>query len=148
MKNNDVRLIAYGPLSIRIVLGILFAIVGWQKLSNMQQTQGYFMMMGLPQELAVAIGLLELIGGIFLIVGILTRITAILFLVEMIGAIIISSITNVVVLPAGYELTLRSIPLIYIAICITLIFIGPGKISVEWNVLKREIFPNGKELVI
>jgi hypothetical protein len=24
---------------------------------------------------------------------------------------------------------------------------GPGRISVEWDVLKRELFPRGKELV-
>jgi putative oxidoreductase len=42
----------------------------------------------LPPELAIPIGLLEVIGGIFLLVGVVTRIAAALFIVEMIGAII------------------------------------------------------------
>jgi hypothetical protein len=25
---------------------------------------------------------------------------------------------------------------------------GPGRISVEWNILKRELFPRGKEIVV
>ena len=142
---NSLKLLAYGPLSIRIVIGILFVIAGWQKLSNLPQTQGYFVMMGLPQEIAVLIGLLELIGGILLIFGLLTRIVASLFIVEMIGGIIISEITNAVALPAGFELSIRSIPFIYLAICITLLLTGPGKISLELNVLKREMFPIGME---
>jgi putative oxidoreductase len=43
---------------------------------------------GLPLELAIPIGLLEVIGGVFLLVGVVTRIAAALFIVEMIGAIL------------------------------------------------------------
>ena len=25
---------------------------------------------------------------------------------------------------------------------------GPGKISIEWDVLKREIFPQGKQIIM
>jgi hypothetical protein len=30
---------------------------------------------------------------------------------------------------------------------ISLLLTGPGKPSIEWNLLKREIFPKGKEIV-
>jgi putative oxidoreductase len=46
----------------------------------------FFASVGLPAELALPIGLLEVIGGIALLVGVLTRITAGLFIIEMIGA--------------------------------------------------------------
>ena len=40
----------------------------------------------------------------------------------------------------GYEL-----PLLVLSISISLILTGPGKISIEWDVLNREIFPKGKQ---
>jgi uncharacterized membrane protein YphA (DoxX/SURF4 family) len=43
----------------------------------------------------------------------------------------------------GYELDL-----LLMAISISLLLTGPGRISVEWNVLKRELFPKGKQAVL
>jgi hypothetical protein len=34
------------------------------------------------------------------------------------------------------------------AVSISLLLTGPGKPSIEWDLLKREIFPKGKELVL
>jgi hypothetical protein len=34
-----------------------------------------------------------------------------------------------------------------VAVCVSLLLTGPGRISIEWDVLKREIFPRGKALV-
>lgn len=92
------------------------------------------MMIGLPQELAILIGLLEVIGGILLIVGLLTRSVSLLFTIEMIGAFIILNISNVIVLPKGYELGLLLIPILMMAISIYLAITGLGKISIEWNI--------------
>jgi putative oxidoreductase len=36
-------------------------------------------MVGLPPEMAILMGLLEVIGGVLLIVGLLTRVSSILF---------------------------------------------------------------------
>ncbi len=93
--------------------------------------------MGLPPELALPIALLEVIGGIVLICGILTRITSILLIIEMIGAIFTAKISKGFV--GGYELDLL---LIFIAI--SLLISGPGRISIERDILKREIFPKTK----
>lgn len=41
----------------------------------------------------------------------------------------------------GYEFEL-----LLISIFLTLLILGPGKISIENYLLKREIFPKGKEL--
>jgi putative oxidoreductase len=84
--------------------------------------------------------LLEVIGGIFLLVGVVTRITAALFIIEMIGATLIVKLSNGFV--GGYELEL-----LLIAVGISLLLTGPGRISIEWDVLKREIFPQGKAIV-
>jgi putative oxidoreductase len=134
------KLMIFGPLPIRILAGITFLAHGLPKFENVVGTQGFFGSIGLPPELALPIGLLEVIGGIFLIVGVLTRITAALLIIDMIGAIFL------VKLPDGFvgEYELESL---LIGISISLLLIGPGRISIEYDVLKRELFPRGKAIV-
>ena len=113
---------------------------GLPKFENIEGTQGFFGSIGLPPELALPIGLLEVIGGIFLIVGVLTRITAALLIIDVIGAIVLVRLPDGFV--GGYELEL-----LLIAISVSLLLTGPGRISIEWDVLKREIFPKGKAII-
>jgi len=134
------RLLTLGPLPIRILAGILFIAHGLPKFEDMGGTQGFFGSVGIPPELAVPIGLLEVIGGIFLLVGVVTRITAVLFIIEMIGVTLIVKLSKGFV--GGYELEL-----LLMAVGISLLLTGPGRISIEWDVLKREIFPRGKAIV-
>lgn len=86
---NSFRLVTFGPIAIRTVTGATFIINGWPKLLDIKQTQGFFMIMGLPQELAAFMALLEVFGDALLIIGILTRILTFLFTIEMIRAFII-----------------------------------------------------------
>ena len=130
----------FGPLTIRILAGIAFIIAGLPKFENIAVTQGFFQQFGLPPELALPIGLLEVIGGIFLLVGVVTRITAAIFVIEMIGATLIVGLSQGFV--GGYELTL-----LLMAICTSLSLTGPGRISIEWDVLKREVFPRAKFII-
>jgi putative oxidoreductase len=109
------------------------------KFENIAGTQGFFGSIGLPPELVLSIGLLEVIGGIFLLVGVITRIAAALFIVDMIGAIFLVKLPDRFV--GGYELES-----LLIAISISLLLAGPGRISIEWDILKREIFPRGKAI--
>jgi putative oxidoreductase len=134
---NSHILLAYGPLPIRILTGITFLAHGLPKFENIAGTQGFFGSVGLPPELALPIGLLEVIGGIFLLVGVVTRIAPALFIIEMIGAIFLVKLPDGFV--GGYELES-----LLIAISVSLLLTGPGRISIEWDVLKREIFPRGK----
>jgi putative oxidoreductase len=136
------KLAQYGPLPIRILAGIAFIIHGLPKLSDIAGTEDFFVnMVGLPAAMALPIGLLEVIGGIALLVGALTRIASILFIIEMIGSTIVAKLSRGFV--GGYELDL-----LLMAISISLLLTGPGRISVEWNVLKRELFPKGKQMVL
>ena len=136
------RLAQYGPLPIRILAGIAFIIHGLPKLSNIAGTEDFFAnMIGLPAAMALPIGLLEVIGGIALLVGALTRIASILLIIEMIGSTIVAKLSRGFV--GGYELDL-----LLMAISISLLLTGPGRISVEWNILKRELFPKGREIVV
>jgi putative oxidoreductase len=136
------KLAQYGPLPIRILAGIAFIIHGLPKLSNIAGTEHFFAnMIGLPAAMALPIGLLEVIGGIALLLGVLTRIASILFIIEMIGSTITAKLSRGFV--GGYELDL-----LLMAIAITLLLTGPGRISIEWNILKRELFPKGKQIVL
>ena len=134
---NSHKLLAYGPLPIRLLAGITFLAHGLPKFENIAGTQGFFGSIGLPPELALPIGLLEVIGGIFLLVGVITRIAAALFIINMIGAIFLVKLPDGFV--GGYELES-----LLIAISISLLLAGPGRISIEWDILKREIFPRGR----
>jgi putative oxidoreductase len=133
---NSHKLLAYGSLPIRIVAGITFVAHGLPKFENIAGTQGFFGSIGLPPELALPVGLLEVIGGIFLLVGI----SAALFIIDMIGAIVLVRLPDGFV--DGYELES-----LLIAISVSLLITGPGRISVEWDILKREIFPRGKAII-
>lgn len=70
----------------------------------------------------VPIGVLEVVGGFAILVGLLTRIASILFIIEMIGAPLLTKISEGFV--GGYELDL-----LLMAISISLLLTGPGKIS-------------------
>jgi putative oxidoreductase len=107
---------------------------GITKLLDILGTQNSFANMGLPPELAIIIGLLEFIGGLAILLGILTRIAAGLLAINMIGAILQVKLSKGFI--GGFELDL-----LYFAIMISLILMGPGNISIEKNILKREIFP-------
>ena len=98
-------------------------------------------MVGLPASLALPIGLLEVLGGIVLLLGLLTRIASILLMVEMIGSTIVAKLPKGFV--GGYELDL-----LLMALTISLILTGPGRLSIEWNILRREIFPRGKQMIL
>jgi putative oxidoreductase len=133
------KLLMFGPLPIRILAGITFMAHGLPKFEDIIGTQGFFGNIGLPPELVLPIGLLEVIGGIFLIVGLLTRISAALLIIDMIGAIVLVKLPDGFV--GGYELEL-----LLIAISVSLLLTGPGRMSIEYDALKREIFPRGKAI--
>ena len=86
--------------------------------------------------MVVIISLLEVIGGF----GVLKRIATILFIIEMLCATLAVKLSKGFV--GGYEFDL-----LIIAVSISLLLTGPGQPSIEWNLLKREIFPKGKEMV-
>ncbi|HEX2557798.1 MAG TPA: DoxX family protein [Nitrososphaera sp.] len=136
------KLAQYGPLPVRILAGIAFMSHGLPKLSNVAGAEDFFAnMIGLPPEMALPVGLLEVIGGIALLAGALTRVASILFIIEMIGSTIVAKLSRGFV--GGYELDL-----LLMAISVSLLLTGPGRISIEWNVLKRELFPKGKQIVL
>lgn len=134
MDLNKQKLIDFAPLPLRIIAGAGFMAHGLPKLIDITNSQNSFVNMGLPPELAIVIGLLEFIGGLAIILGVLTRISAILLTIDMIGAIFTVKLSKGFI--GGFELDL-----LYLAIMISLILTGAGSLSIEKNLLRREVFP-------
>lgn len=140
LRMNSLQLMILGPLPIRILAGLTLLLHGLPKIIDISGVQSFFPNLGLPPELAIPVTLLEVIGGLVLLLGILTRIASGLIIIEMIGAVVVAKLSKGFV--GGYELEL-----LVVAICISLFISGPGRISIEYDLLKREIFPRGKQLV-
>ena len=134
MDLNKQKFIDFAPLPLRIIAGTGFMAHGLPKLIDITNSQNSFVNMGLPPELAIVIGLLEFIGGLAILLGVLTRISAILLTIDMIGAIFTVKLSKGFI--GGFELDL-----LYLAIMISLILTGPGSLSIEKNLLRREVFP-------
>ncbi|MDR4490456.1 MAG: DoxX family protein [Candidatus Nitrosocosmicus sp.] len=130
------KISVFAPLPIRIVAGIAFILHGLPKFDDLQGTQGFFASVGIPADLAILIGLLEVIGGTLLIVGLVTRMTAILFTIEMICSTLIVKAGNGFMGQGGFE-----VDLLLMSIAISLALSGPGRISIEREILRREMFP-------
>lgn len=67
----------------RVLIGVLFAVAGYQKLTDIETFAGFVGMLGVPapEVLAWVVVAIELLGGIALILGFMTRIAAEVLLV-------------------------------------------------------------------
>jgi putative oxidoreductase len=108
-KTTD-RQMEYAIALLRIVVGIVFAVHGGQKLFvyGLEGTTGAFTQMGifLPGIMAPLITLLEFAGGVALIFGFLTRLVGLGLVFNMLGAIAFVHLKGGFFMPAGYEFAL------------------------------------------
>ena len=122
-----------GILLIRLAVGAAFIIHGWPKIQN---PMGWMNAMGgsaVPSFLQALAALTEFGGGIALILGLLTPLASFALVVQMIAAL------AMVHLPAGHPFIATQAgqpsfetPLIYLAIALSLVALGPGKFSLDW----------------
>ena len=82
--------------------------------------------LGFPPEMQIPLALAETIPGILLIVGVLTRISASLLSIIMLGAIFYVKKAASLTGNGGY-----AIDLVILAICLTIIVAGPGRVSIS-----------------
>ena len=89
--NTGGSLQSWGLTVLRMVVGFVFFMHGYQKLLKMgiHGVAGFFGHLGIPFPIvaAVLVTLLEFVGGILLITGLATRIPSALLAVDMLVAI-------------------------------------------------------------
>ncbi|MDF2421735.1 MAG: DoxX family protein [Nitrosopumilus sp.] len=116
-------------MGLRSAIGVIFILHGISKFSpgfaeNMPN-------MGLPAELQIPIALAELIPGILIIIGVLSRLSASIISIVMLGAIFIVKGASSITGKGGIE-----IDLILLASVLTIMIVGPGRISLA-QIIKK-----------
>lgn len=124
-----------GLLVLRVVLGVIFAAHGAQKLfgsfggPGLEGTAGFHGQLGIkpPYLMAVLAGLAEFVGGILVAVGFLTPIAAVALVVTMAVAVLTVHLRNGFFnMNGGYEFNLA-----LAAMALALIFAGAGALSID-----------------
>ena len=115
---------------IRASIGAIFTVHSLKKFDP--SWQDWLVSIGLPPEIQLPIALAEFIGGVFLIAGIFTRISSSVFAVILLGAIFhIRWEKGFFVSQGGWEWDL-----VMLAAVLSIIAVGPGRISVA-NLIKK-----------
>jgi len=122
------KLQSCGLAVLRIVVGIVFAMHGWQKIHvfHLAGVTGMLSHLGIPLPgfFAAVLITVELIGGLLLITGLATRIPAVLLAIDMLVAIITVHMKHGFFVPAGIEL-----PFTLLGAVICLAMSGGGSFS-------------------
>ncbi|MGO4180480.1 oxidoreductase [Paenibacillus sp. FSL A5-0031] len=127
--------IALGLLVVRVVVGLLFVGHGAQKLFGWfggygpKGTGGWMESIGIKPgvAMAVAAGLMELIGGLLFVAGLLTPLAAVLIVLTMLGAIVkVHGPNGIWATANGYEYNL-----VLVAIAIGIALTGAGEYSID-----------------
>ncbi len=64
-------------LVLRIAVGIIFIVHGWQKVSEPAKFSGFFMMQHFPAFMVNVVGYVELVAGVLVLLGLWTSIAAV-----------------------------------------------------------------------
>ena len=136
MSQLSSRSIDRGLLLIRVALGLVFVMHGWQKLTvfGLAGTAGFLGGLGvpLPSVNAVLLIAVELAGGALLAAGAGTRVVGVLLAFAMSVATVAAHGAAGFFLPTGYEFAL-TLALLSLAIALT----GAGRYSVDATIAAR-----------
>lgn len=114
---------------LRIVIGVIFALHGWQKLVHFAAWQGHVAQLGIPEpEIAAWLAIAgELLGGIGLVVGRFTRVAASGAASVMLVAIASEHLTHgLFAQQGGFEY-----PLVLLCVAIVFVAVGGGYFSAD-----------------
>lgn len=109
-------------LVTRLIVGAIFILAGWAKVSDMTATLGFFSSMSIPPVLTYIVSYGEFIGGIMLVLGLYTRYAAAFLSIVMVVAIYLT-------LPMGSQVFMT--PLATLAGLIALLGNGAGKFAIK-----------------
>lgn len=131
----------YAVTILRILVGVIFLLHGIPKLGGIGGFTGFLTSLGVPAPglFAIIVIALEVGGGLLLILGLATRWVSLLFAIQMVVTTLLVKLPNAgFIAPqgggAGAELDL-----LLLAAALILLTQGPGPLSIERNVLRREL---------
>ncbi len=110
---------------VRLAVGVIFIVHGTAKFDP--GFVGFLAQLGIPAEMQIPIALAETVPGIMLIFGVLTRIASSILAIIMVGAIFYVKKAGNLMGQGGYE-----IDLILLAANLTIIVLGPGRVSISY----------------
>lgn len=124
------------PVALRVVVGVIMAVHGWQKLTQMTPAGfGANMLdpLGVPAPTIVAwmVTWIELVGGILLVVGLFTRVAALLLALVLAGAVVLVKLDVGLIAEAGAMLPGAELDLALLAGLVATMLLGPGAPSVD-----------------
>lgn len=130
------RLAPAAPVVLRVTVGLVMALHGWGKLTEMTPSgfgNGMLAPMGVPapELMGFLVTFGELLGGIFLLVGFLTRLSALVQIVILSVATLLVKADLGIIAPMGAQLPGAELDLALIAGSIGVLLLGPGKPSVD-----------------
>ncbi len=140
LKRYADKLSMLAPAILRVMVGITFFFNGLPKIENISGNVQFLSSLGIPvpQFFGILVAVMETVGGILLILGIGTRWLGLYFAGEMLVSTLLVKSKVGFIAPrgggAGAELDL-----LLLASALTLFILGSGPLSVEKDLLKREL---------
>jgi uncharacterized membrane protein YphA (DoxX/SURF4 family) len=132
----------YAMTVLRVIVGITFVLMGIGKIQNPSGFIGFVTSLGFPAPGIIAWLpiILEPIGGILLILGIATRWISLYYVLEMlITTVIVKAARGTGFIVSGRPGVGFELDLLLLAGALVLFVAGSGALSVEHDVLKREL---------
>lgn len=126
---------------LRVIVGLTFLLTGLPKWSDLAGFSGFVGSLGVPLAGAVGplVATLEVAGGLLLIAGLGVRWVSILFVIEMLVTTLLVKMPNVGFIAPRDQGAGAELDLLLLAGALVLFGYGAGKLSIERNVLKRDV---------
>jgi len=132
----------YALTATRVLVGVIFLLTGLPKFGGLAGFTNFVGSLGIPLASVVAplVATFEVVGGLLLIAGIATRWVSLWFIFEMTVTTLLVKMPNVgLIAPQGKPGVGAELDLLLLVCALVLLTQGGGTISVERNVLKREL---------
>lgn len=129
------RLAGLAPLVVRVIVGIIMATHGFQKLMGGPANFGGFLgQMGVPAPtlMAYVVTFVELVGGICLILGLFSRLTALLLTIDLAVTILLVKVNVGLIAPVDQPGVGAELDLALIAGFLVVLLAGPGRLSLDY----------------